>query len=121
MFAIHHVQLAMPRGEEDAARGFYVDLLGMQEVPKPPILAERGGVWFRLGSLEIHLGVQDGFTPATKAHPGILTDELDALAARLSTAGADVTTDDAFPGYRRFYAHDCFGNRLEFLEPRESE
>ena len=120
MFAIHHVQLAMPRGEEDAARRFYVGLLGMHEAPKPPILAERGGVWFRLDSLEIHLGVEDGFTPARKAHPGILTDELDALASRLSTAGVAVTPDSALPGFRRFYVDDCFGNRLEFLERSES-
>ena len=29
----------------------------------------------------------------------------------------EVTWDDNFPGMRRFYAADPFGNRLEFLEP----
>lgn len=121
MFTVHHVQLAMPRGKEDAARAFFVDLLGMQEVPKPSLLAQRGGVWFRLDGLEIHLGVEEGFSPARKAHPGILTDELDSLASRLSAAGMEVTPDRDLPGFRRFYVDDCFGNRLEFLERSQPE
>lgn len=117
MLALHHVQLAMPRGEEEAARAFYGDALGLDEVAKPPELAKRGGAWFRSGALEVHLGVEEGFTPARKAHPGILTDDLDGLAARLTAAGQNVRPDDAFPGHRRFYVDDCFGNRLEFLQP----
>lgn len=120
MFAVHHVQLAMPRGQEDVARQFFAGVLGMQEVAKPPVLAQRGGVWFRLDDLEIHLGVEDEFAPARKAHPGILTNDLDALASRLSDSGAAVTPDRELPGFRRFYVDDCFGNRLEFLE-RESQ
>ncbi|GAA4799876.1 VOC family protein [Actinomycetospora chlora] len=114
---LHHVQLAMPAGEEDAARGFYAGVLGMTEVAKPPVLAARGGAWFRAGGLELHLGVEDGFVPARKAHPGIAVDDLDALARRVATTGQDVTWDRDVPGFRRFYAHDPFGNRLEFLEP----
>lgn len=117
MFALHHVQLSMPEGGEDRARAFYGGTLGMQEVPKPAVLAARGGVWFRLGEVELHLGVEPAFTPARKAHPGIATDALDALAARLDEAGCEVRVDGALPGYRRFHTHDCFGNRLEFLQP----
>jgi catechol 2,3-dioxygenase-like lactoylglutathione lyase family enzyme len=113
---LHHVQLAMPAGEEEAARGFYAGVLGMTEVAKPPVLAARGGAWFRAGGLELHLGVEDGFVPARKAHPGIAVDDLDALARRVATTGQDVPWDRDFPGFRRFYAHDPFGNRLEFLE-----
>lgn len=114
---LHHVQLAMPAGQEDTARSFFRDVLGMQEIDKPAELARRGGVWFRDGDLEIHLGVEQDFTPATKAHPGILVDDLDTLARTLSQAGSDVTPDANLPGFRRFYVNDCFGNRLEFLEP----
>jgi catechol 2,3-dioxygenase-like lactoylglutathione lyase family enzyme len=117
---LHHVQLAMPAGEEEAARGFYAGVLGMTEVAKPPVLAARGGAWFRAGGLELHLGVEDGFVPARKAHPGIAVDDLDALARRVATTGQDVAWDRDFPGFRRFYAHDPFGNRLEFLEPVSS-
>lgn len=117
MFSLHHVQLAIPVHGEDRARGFYGDVLGLEEVPKPRELAARGGAWFRAGGLEIHLGVEEPFAPAKKAHPGILTDHLDALQARLGDAGVEVRPDDLFPGFRRFYVDDCFGNRLEFLQP----
>ncbi len=110
---LHHVQLAMPAGEEDRARGFYVGVLGMTEIDKPPVLAARGGAWFRAGGVELHLGVEADFRPARKAHPGILVTDLDALAARLDTPDRD----GGFPGHRRFYAADPFGNRLEFLQP----
>lgn len=117
MFGLHHVQLAMPTGEEAMARRFFGGVLDMQEVEKPPELARRGGVWFRKGDLELHLGVEEDFRPARKAHPGIITDDLDGLAERLAASGIEVRPDDALPGFRRFYIDDCFGNRLEFLEP----
>lgn len=113
---LHHMQLAMPRGEEDAARRFFVDVLRMSEIAKPPVLAARGGAWFRAGGLELHLGVEDDFRPARKGHPGILVTDLDEIASRLAEAGQDVTWDEEFPGFRRLYAQDPFGNRLEFLE-----
>ena len=118
---LHHVQLAMPVGAEDRARPFYAGALGMTEIDKPAELAARGGCWFRRDGLEIHLGVEDGFRPARKAHPGILVNDLGALAARLTDAGVGVDWDDNFPGYRRFYAHDPFGNRLEFLSARSPQ
>jgi catechol 2,3-dioxygenase-like lactoylglutathione lyase family enzyme len=115
---LHHVQLAMPPGEEDVARAFYGDLLGMTEVPKPDELAPRGGLWFRDGALEVHLGVEDdGFTPARKAHPAFLVDGLDELRARLDGAGYRIDDDVPLQGYRRFHVRDPFGNRLELLEP----
>jgi predicted enzyme related to lactoylglutathione lyase len=89
----------------------------MTEIEKPPVLAARGGAWFRGGGVEIHLGVEDPFAPAGKAHPGLVVDDLDAAARRVATTGQDVTWDTDFPGFRRFYAQDPFGNRLEFLEP----
>jgi catechol 2,3-dioxygenase-like lactoylglutathione lyase family enzyme len=114
---LHHVQLAIPPGTEPACRAFWGDLLGLAELEKPPVLAARGGCWFRGGGLEVHLGVEASFVPARKAHPGILVADLDALAARLQSGGADVIWDGEFPGHRRFYSADPFGNRLEFLQP----
>jgi len=114
---LHHTQLAIPAGAEPVVREFYGDVLGMAELEKPPVLAARGGCWFRSGGLEIHLGVEQDFRPAKKAHPGILVGDLDALAKRLDTRGVAVEWDDNFPGHRRFYASDPLGNRLEFLEP----
>lgn len=116
---LHHVQLVIPPGGEDRCRAFWGGVLGMQEIDKPPVLAARGGCWFRGGGLEVHLGVEGDFVPARKAHPGILVRDLRALAAVLETAGVDVAWDGEFAGHDRFYAADPFGNRLEFLEPRQ--
>src|SRR5690242_12363681 len=107
----------MPAGEEERARAFYAGVLGMTEAQKPPALAARGGAWFRTGGVELHLGVDPDFRPATKAHPALLVDDLDAVADRLAALGQDVTWDGEFPGHRRIYAADPFGNRLEFLQP----
>jgi catechol 2,3-dioxygenase-like lactoylglutathione lyase family enzyme len=114
---IHHVQLACPADSEDALRAFYSGVLGLAEIAKPPVLARRGGCWFRGHGIELHLGVEDDFRPARKAHPGLLVSGLDAWAARLAAAGYPVSFDDDFPGMRRFYSADPHGNRLEFLEP----
>lgn len=109
---LDHVQVAMPAGGEDAARGFYTGLLGLAEAPKPEPLRATGGVWFEGG---VHMGVEADFRPARKAHPGLSVADLDAVAARLTAAGADVEWDERLPGVRRFYTHDPFGNRLELL------
>jgi catechol 2,3-dioxygenase-like lactoylglutathione lyase family enzyme len=119
---LDHAQLSMPRGEEDRGRGFYGGLLGLQEVPKPPELAKRGGLWFLLpDGRGLHLGVEEPFLPAKKAHPAFRAAALESLAERLRTAGAAVTWDDSVPGVRRFHSADPFGNRLEFQEASSSE
>jgi catechol 2,3-dioxygenase-like lactoylglutathione lyase family enzyme len=117
-YGLHHVQIAIAPGSEDECRRFYVDILGMAEIDKPPVLAARGGLWVRADTLEIHLGAEQDFRPARKAHPGIRVGDLDLLAKRLSENHVEVTWDDNFPGHRRFYAFDNLGNRLEFLQAR---
>jgi catechol 2,3-dioxygenase-like lactoylglutathione lyase family enzyme len=113
--AIEHVQLAMPRGQEPKARAFYQDVLGIPERAKPPELAKRGGAWFEEGALKIHLGVEDDFRPARKAHPALLVDGLSDLIARLEAAGHPVI-EEPMAGFRRIYTEDPFGNRLELME-----
>ncbi|MEU3413779.1 glyoxalase [Streptomyces sp. NPDC006658] len=114
---LHHVQLAIPPGAEDRCREFWAGVLGMTELEKPPVLAARGGCWFRGSGLEVHLAVEEDFRPSRKAHPGILVTSIQALAKRLEDNGVGVTWDGNFPGHNRFYAFDKLGNRLEFLEP----
>jgi len=115
--AYDHVQLAIPRGGEDDARRFYGELLGMAEVPKPAALAVRGGCWFTSGAAVLHLGVEEPFAPARKAHPAFLVDDLDGLRTALTVAGCEcASADGQIPGVRRFHTHDPFGNRLEFQQ-----
>jgi catechol 2,3-dioxygenase-like lactoylglutathione lyase family enzyme len=119
---IDHVLLSMPGGGEQAARDFYVGVLGLREVPKPPPLHTHGGCWFvSPGSeaMSIHLGIDDPFVPARKAHVALLIDDLPGLRAALEAAGAEVRGDDADIGVRRFYAFDPFGNRLELIDARD--
>jgi catechol 2,3-dioxygenase-like lactoylglutathione lyase family enzyme len=115
--SLHHVQLAMPPGEEAAAVKFYADVLGLSQVDKPPQLAPRGGVWFRRGGLEVHLGVEEQFQPAHKAHPAFLVDGLESLRARIEEAGYRVVDSVQLENYRRCYVRDPFGNRIELVEP----
>ena len=110
-------------GCEPDARHFYGELLGLIEVEKPPPLRKRGGVWFSVGSQQLHVGVQEPFTAATKAHPAVRVapTALDAIAARLTDAGIEIEWDELLPGERRFYAHDPWGNRIELLSRAPAE
>jgi catechol 2,3-dioxygenase-like lactoylglutathione lyase family enzyme len=110
--------MAMPPGREGDAEAFYAGLLGLERVAKPPELARRGGCWFRGPSVEIHLGVEDDFRAARKAHPALVIDGLDDLRDRLERAGVETADDTQLEGFRRFYAFDPFGNRIELLESR---
>jgi catechol 2,3-dioxygenase-like lactoylglutathione lyase family enzyme len=112
------VQVAAPPGCEDAARRFYGELLGLGEVEKPEALRGRGGVWFACGAAhQLHVGVAQDFTPATKAHPAlrVAAAGLDQLAVRLEKAGVEVLWDNAIPNVRRFYVADPWGNRIELI------
>jgi catechol 2,3-dioxygenase-like lactoylglutathione lyase family enzyme len=113
--AIDHVQLAMPAGEEDRGRAFYSGLLGMVEIAKPPELAKRGGCWFACGPVQIHLGVEDDFRPARKAHPALRCLDYEGLTARLRSAGFETKDDNSIPGVQRCHVFDPFGNRIELI------
>lgn len=120
---LHHVQVACPPGGEDAARRFYADGLGLTEVDKPAGLGARGGCWFRAYddagavSAELHVGVEDPFAPARKAHPAFVVPDLGEVEARLRELGfgVDESQRDSFPGHARFHTFDGYGNRVEVL------
>jgi catechol 2,3-dioxygenase-like lactoylglutathione lyase family enzyme len=118
---LDHVQLAAPPDCEAEARRFFGGLLGLRELEKPEPLRPRGGAWFALGDgRQLHVGVEEPFTPARKAHPAfrVPAAALDELAGRLAAAGESVVWDDSLPGVRRFYTADPWGNRLELLATR---
>ena len=112
---LDHIQLAMPKGEEDLARSFFVDLLQMTEQDKPHPLNERGGVWFHSQGAIIHLGIEADFRAQKKAHPAFLIEDLDLLALTLIESEYEVKWDNSLPNRRRFYTSDPFGNRIEFI------
>lgn len=113
---IDHIQIAAPPGSEEVARNFYGDLLGMAEIRKPDNLKTRGGCWFRCGSQEVHIGIQQDFIPAQKAHPGFTVNALEELKLRLQKAGYPVNEDAPINGRSRCFTIDPYGNRIEFLE-----
>ncbi len=117
ILSIDHVQIAMPIGEEENARAFYINVLGFVEIPKPAELAKRGGGWFQSGNVQLHLGVEADFKAARKAHPAFIVSELDTLIAKVQEAGYE--TDASQPpldGYKRAHIFDPFGNRIELME-----
>ncbi|MDP9327705.1 MAG: VOC family protein [Actinomycetota bacterium] len=116
LIGIHHVQLAMPDGEDADAVAFYADTLGLIQVPRPEALSPRGGVWFVSGDLEVHLGVEDQFRPAVKAHPAILVKGLGKIRTRIEDAGYKISDTVQIEGFDRVYVRDPFGNRLELIE-----
>ena len=116
VIGIEHVQLAMPPGAEQAARAFYVELLGLPERAKPAELALRGGCWFEAPGVKVHLGVEADFRAAKKAHPALLVDDLAAMIANLTAAGVAVAEDKPADGRARCYINDPFGNRIELMQ-----
>lgn len=116
IIGIDHVQLAMPKGGEERARRFYGELLGLEEVEKPEPLRSRGGCWFEAPGVIVHLGAQEEFLPARKAHPAFIVSSLQQLKETLSESDVQFVVDRALPSVERIYAQDPFGNRIEFIQ-----
>lgn len=113
---IDHVQLAMPVGAEELARGFYTGVLGLEEIAKPAVLAVRGGVWFACGGAQLHLGADPDFQAAKKAHPALLVRDFDLLAQALAAHGVALKPEDMVAGRQRASVFDPFGNRVELIQ-----
>jgi catechol 2,3-dioxygenase-like lactoylglutathione lyase family enzyme len=117
ILSINHIQLAIPEGGEDQARAFYANILGFTEIPKPPALAQRGGAWFQSGDAQLHLGVEQNFKPARKAHPAFLVDDLESILEKIQRAGYEWDlSQPELEGYKRGHVYDPFGNRIELME-----
>ncbi|AXI47856.1 glyoxalase [Sulfitobacter sp. SK012] len=113
---LHHIQIAIPKNQENKARTFYGGILGFSEIEKPSALRGRGGVWFQAHGIRLHIGVEDPFTPAKKAHPGFRVTSLKHAVSHLDASGIAYRTDMDFPDMKRIYINDPFGNRIELLE-----
>ncbi len=117
LYAIDHVQIAIPAGTEDRAREFYSGVLGMTEIAKPAQLVGRGGLWLQAGAVQLHLGVETDFHAARKAHPAFLVRDLAALLATCREHGYEIKDDEPpLNGYVRAHVFDPFGNRIELMQ-----
>jgi len=114
--SIDHVQLAAPKGSETVAKQFFSGILGFQEIEKPETLRKKGGVWFAFANYQIHIGIEEPFAPAKKAHPAFQVENLEALKIHLTKNEVSYIVDTDLPGANRIYIHDPFGNRIEILE-----
>jgi catechol 2,3-dioxygenase-like lactoylglutathione lyase family enzyme len=115
---LHHGQITVPKGKEQAARQFYCGLLGLPEIDKPAALQGRGGLWLQVGDRQVHIGTEDGVDrPATKAHLAYEVENLGAWRRRLEEEGIEMGVAVPIPGFERFEFRDPFGNRVEFIEP----
>ncbi|MES2407319.1 MAG: VOC family protein [Pseudomonadota bacterium] len=115
-----HVQLAIPADAEEKARAFYGEILGLREIPKPAETVSRGGVWFRCGSLQLHLGIEQDFRPAKKAHPALAVEGYAELLETLAAAGYEVLEDTSLQTVTRCFTFDPFGNRIELISIDDS-
>jgi len=120
IYGIDHIQVAIPSGSEQQARSFYAGVLGLDEIPKPAELVSRGGMWFQVGAMQLHLGVEAEFHPARKAHPALLVEGLDDLIALLEKNGYPTRTAETLSGTRRAFVEDPFGNRIELMQRHSS-
>jgi len=117
ILSVDHIQIAMPSGEEEKARSFYISMLGFTEIPKPIELVKRGGAWFQSENVQLHLGVEADFRPARKAHPAFIVEDLETLLVKVQRAGYETdTSQPALDGYKRAHIFDPFGNRIELME-----
>jgi len=121
ILAINHIQLAIPAGQEEKARKFYCEVLGLAEILKPVALASRGGAWFQTGQVILHLGVEENFRAARKAHPALVVDNLQAFLDACHKYGLETdTSQPPLEGYKRAHVFDPFGNRIELMEKFDS-
>jgi catechol 2,3-dioxygenase-like lactoylglutathione lyase family enzyme len=116
ILSLDHVQLAIPAGGEERARSFYTRILGFTEVAKPASMAGRSSIWFAAGPVNLHVGVEEDFHPAKRAHPALVVDSLDRIVAACEHAGLPTRPDTSFNNFRRVHVFDPFGNRLELME-----
>jgi catechol 2,3-dioxygenase-like lactoylglutathione lyase family enzyme len=118
ILSLDHVQVAIPAGGEEAARSFYIGILGFTEQQKPAALAGRNSIWLMAGPVNLHLGVEtdSDFHAARRAHPAFAVDNLDEIVAACQRAGSPTREDTPVGNFRRTHVFDPFGNRIELME-----
>jgi catechol 2,3-dioxygenase-like lactoylglutathione lyase family enzyme len=110
---IDHVQIAVPRALEAACLKFYREVFAFPELEKPEELKARGGAWFQVGTLQMHIGVDPEPSLKSKRHICFLTSDLAAAKASVLGHGVAIEEEGVAEGLSRFFIRDPAGNRIE--------
>ena len=113
---LDHLQVAIPTGGEEAARSFYIGILGFSEQSKPASMAGRNSIWLTAGPVNLHLGIEADFHTAKRAHPAFTVNNLDEIVSACERAGLVTKPDTPVGNFRRTHVFDPFGNRIELME-----
>ncbi|MFY3791886.1 VOC family protein [Ureibacillus sp. MALMAid1270] len=114
---VHHVQITIQKGTEDAGKQFYCGVLGLPEIEKPESLKGRGGFWLKVGDRDVHIGTEDGFDRlTTKSHIAYEVEDIGYWRNRLAEENIKILEGILIPGYDRFEFRDPFGNRVEMIQ-----
>jgi catechol 2,3-dioxygenase-like lactoylglutathione lyase family enzyme len=113
--AINHVQVTVPPFLEQACRTFYGDILQLEEIEKPEPLKSRGGAWFQIGEVQLHMSLEpDADGTASKRHICYEVENLEVARAYFKDRGIAITDEATEPsGLKRFFVRDPAGNHIE--------
>src|SRR5688572_13004820 len=112
---IQHVQISVEPDQLEAARHFYVDLLGA--VPMRDWFPQSGGFWIRAGASAIHVRKETGVDRSkTNAHVAYLVSSLADVRKKLEAEGFPIFEQPKITGFNRIHTHDPAGNRVEVME-----
>ncbi|MGZ5940203.1 MAG: VOC family protein [Rhizomicrobium sp.] len=110
---IDHVQIAVPRALETECLKFYREIFAFPELAKPVELQARGGAWFQVGAIQMHIGVDPDASPKSKRHICFLTADLAKAKAFVLARGVAIEEESVAEGLSRFFIRDPAGNRIE--------
>jgi len=116
---LDHIQISIPIGSEEAARKFYSGILGLEEIEKPEPLKTRGGLWYKIADIQLHISVEENQS-RSKRHPAFEVEDLKDIKKYLEENDVGISEEIPVMGLNRFSFYDPFGNRIELLEKEPS-
>jgi len=110
----NHIHICCPPEKLEEARLFYAGVMGLQEITRPGVFPNAGH-WFKIGDIELHIGVEEPH-PITIRHSAFEVTDLSASRAQLEKHGVKINEEPIIPGRIRFSFLDPFGNRMELMQ-----
>jgi catechol 2,3-dioxygenase-like lactoylglutathione lyase family enzyme len=116
---LQHASVPVPPGAAAAARRFYGEALGMEEIPVPSTIVHQALVWFRAGEggHEVHCFPEAHPGPnSPRQHLCLQVDDLAAFRQRLTEHGIAIEDPTPIPNRPRFFVQDPFNNLIELTQ-----